>query len=120
MAKARSPADHQTVKLRAWSTILVASALAAGPLQAEQGSPRSGEVLARGTCAGCHAVDAFQAGSPMPEAPTFPELAKTPGMTEAALTVALTTPHAGMPMFRLSADQRADIIAYILGLKPGR
>jgi hypothetical protein len=38
-------------------------------------------------------------------------------MTPAALTVALTTPHAGMPMFMLSQDQRQDIIAYILGLK---
>jgi hypothetical protein len=38
-------------------------------------------------------------------------------MTNAALTVALTTPHAGMPMFRLTVDQRADIIAYILGLR---
>jgi mono/diheme cytochrome c family protein len=33
------------------------------------------------------------------------------------LTVALTTPHAGMPMFVLTADERANIIAYILSLK---
>jgi mono/diheme cytochrome c family protein len=38
-------------------------------------------------------------------------------MTAMALTVALTTPHAGMPMFILTADQRANVIAYILGLK---
>jgi hypothetical protein len=38
-------------------------------------------------------------------------------MTAAALTVALTTPHAGMPMFILTPDQRAGVIAYILGLK---
>ena len=38
-------------------------------------------------------------------------------MTSTALTVALTTPHAGMPMFRLTADQRESIIAYILSLK---
>jgi hypothetical protein len=38
-------------------------------------------------------------------------------MTAIALTVALTTPHAGMPMFMLTVDQRADIIAYILSLR---
>jgi len=38
-------------------------------------------------------------------------------MTVAALTVALTTPHAGMPMFMLTSEQREDIIAYILSLR---
>jgi mono/diheme cytochrome c family protein len=38
-------------------------------------------------------------------------------MTVAALTVALTTPHAGMPMFMLTAEQREDVIAYILSLR---
>jgi hypothetical protein len=38
-------------------------------------------------------------------------------MTAAALTVTLATPHAGMPMFVLTPDQRQDIVAYILNLK---
>jgi mono/diheme cytochrome c family protein len=33
------------------------------------------------------------------------------------LTVALTTPHAGMPMFMFTDDQRRDVIAYILSLR---
>jgi mono/diheme cytochrome c family protein len=37
-------------------------------------------------------------------------------MTHTALIVALTTPHAGMPMFLLTDKQRDDIIAYILSL----
>ena len=37
-------------------------------------------------------------------------------MTNAALLVALTTPHAGMPMFTFTKEQRDDIIAYILSL----
>ena len=41
-------------------------------------------------------------------------------MTTAALTVALMTPHAGMPMFVLTSEQRQDIIAYILSLKANR
>jgi hypothetical protein len=31
--------------------------------------------------------------------------------------VVLTTPHAGMPMFMLSGEDREDIIDYILSLK---
>lgn len=88
------------------------------PLRAQEtGDPRHGLALARQVCSECHAVQTQQLVSPNPRAPTFPQLAATPGMTEAALTVALTTPHFGMPMFRLSSEQRDDIIAYILGLK---
>ncbi len=70
-------------------------------------------------------MQALELKSPNPKAPGFPDIAKTPGMTRAALTVALTTPHAGMPMFRLSDQQRADVISYMLGLRgagpqPGR
>lgn len=94
--------------------------LIAAPLAAQQvGDPRQGLVLARQVCAECHAIQAQQLQSPHSRAPTFPQIAATPGMTTAALTVALTTPHAGMPMFRLSSEQREDIIAYILGLKQG-
>ncbi len=46
----------------------------------------------------------------------FTQLASAPGMTSAALLVALTTPHAGMPMLTLSAQEREGIIAYILSL----
>ena len=73
--------------------------------------------LARQVCAECHAIQPQQLKSPNPKSPTFPDIAATPGMTNTALSVALTTPHAGMPMFRLTTDQRADIIAYILSLK---
>lgn len=38
-------------------------------------------------------------------------------MTSTGLTIALTTPHAGMPMFRLTSEQRADITAYFLSLQ---
>jgi mono/diheme cytochrome c family protein len=88
---------------------------AAAVVQAQD--TQHGLTLARQVCAECHAVQPQELKSPNPKSPTFPELAATPGMTSAALTVALTTPHAGMPMFRLSAEQRADLIAYILSLK---
>ena len=84
-----------------------------------------GLVLARQICSECHAVLAQEFRSPDPKAPTFAALSSAPGMTATALTVSLTTPHAGMPMFRLDEAQRSDLIAYILGLKrqpgvPGR
>jgi mono/diheme cytochrome c family protein len=75
-----------------------------------------GLVLAQQVCSECHAILKDEVRSPNPRAPTFAELASTPGMTRAALSVALTTPHAGMPMFRFTPNQRADVIAYILSL----
>jgi len=99
------------------STLLLAAAIAL-PLQAQQaGDPRQGLSLARQVCYECHAIHPQQLMSPDHRAPTFPQLAATPGMTTAALTVALTTPHFGMPMFRLSSEQREDIIAYIVSLR---
>jgi mono/diheme cytochrome c family protein len=106
------------MKLPARSLILLLAALSALPLRAqESGDPRHGQALARQVCSDCHATQIEQLKSPNPRAPTFRELATMPGMTSAALTVALTTPHAGMPMFRLTSEQRADIIAYVLGLR---
>ena len=54
---------------------------------------------------------------PNGKSPAFVEIANTPGITATALLVALTTPHAGMPMFVLTPAQRAGVIAYILSLK---
>ncbi|MPZ30112.1 MAG: cytochrome C [Rhodospirillales bacterium] len=97
---------------------VLSTAVAALPLHAEEGATaQRGLRLARQVCSECHAIQAQQLQSPNARAPTFLALATTPGMTSTALTVALTTPHAGTPMFRLTIDQRESIIAYILGLK---
>ena len=92
---------------------------AAGSLAHAQGAgdPQGGLALAQRVCSECHAIRKGEVRSPNSRSPTFSELAGTSGMTSIALTVALTTPHAGMPMFKLTADQREDIIAYILGLR---
>ena len=81
------------------------------------GDPQRGAELARDVCTECHAVRERQLLSPNLRAPTFYEVANRPGMTAAALTVTLTTPHVGMPMFMFTPEQRQDIIGYILGLK---
>jgi mono/diheme cytochrome c family protein len=95
--------------------LLMLSAATAQAL--EIGNPENGLRLASDVCSQCHSVRKGQLFSPNSRSPTFHELATTPGMTVAALTVALTTPHAGMPMFILTPEQRQDIIAYILSLK---
>lgn len=82
-----------------------------------QGNLQAGLVVAQQVCSECHAIQKGQARSPNATSPTFVELANAPGMTTTALLVALTTPHAGMPMFILSTEQRENIIAHILSLK---
>ena len=62
--------------------------------------------VARNTCSECHATQKGQLLSPNLRAPTWVEIANTPGVTAAALLLMLTTPHAGMPMFLLSPEQR--------------
>ena len=96
--------------------LLFASAAATAQAQ----DPQEGAKWATNVCGECHAIARSQPRSPNGRAPTFVELANIPGMTAAALTVALTTPHAGMPMFVLTSEQRQDIIAYILSLKTSK
>jgi mono/diheme cytochrome c family protein len=98
------------------SAILV-TFLATASEALEIGDAEKGVALVRDTCSQCHAIRKGQLLSPNLRAPTFAELATTPGMTSGALTITLTTPHAGMPMFVLSPEQRQDIIAYILRQK---
>jgi mono/diheme cytochrome c family protein len=91
---------------------------AVSPAHAQAGGdPQEGLAVAQQVCSRCHVIGRGQVPSLNSRAPTFSELATAPGMTVAALTVALTTPHAGMPMFMFTADQRQDVIAYILGLR---
>ncbi len=108
-----------TPLVRPFLVLLAVAAMAAPGRAQEAGDAGRGLALSRQVCSECHAIQAQQLQSPDSRAPTFLKLATTPGMTSTALTVALTTPHVGMPMFRLTADQRTDIIAYILGLRQG-
>jgi mono/diheme cytochrome c family protein len=54
------------------------------------GEPREGLAVAQQVCSQCHAAVAGQDRSPNTQAPTFANLAATPGMTRTALLVALT------------------------------
>jgi mono/diheme cytochrome c family protein len=98
------------------SSMLLAMSACYGRAQ-EIGRPGQGLAVAERLCAQCHAIEKAQARSPNDAAPPFALIAAVPGMTSIALTVALTTSHRTMPNIMLKADERADIIAYILSLK---
>src|SRR3974390_1841311 len=76
-----------------------------------------GREIAQTICVECHVVARDQRVSPNSEAPPFPLIAATPGMTSIALTAALLTSHRLMPNIMLEPDERRDVIAYILSLK---
>jgi mono/diheme cytochrome c family protein len=98
------------------AVLLTLAAFDSGANAQAFGDPKAGLALAQQVCSECHATIAALDRSPNSKAPTFLELAATPGMTRTALMVALTTPHAGMPMFTLTNKERDDIIAYIVSL----
>ena len=68
-------------------------------------------------CASCHSVEATGAKSPNSSAPIWVDIANTPGMTAAALTVFLSTPHQKMPDLIIPPANMQDLVAYILTLK---
>ena len=81
------------------------------------GSIRQGHRLAQRLCAQCHLVDDVAGRSTNATAPTFATIAKTPGLTERALTAALQTSHRMMPNIVIKGADADDIVAYILSLK---
>jgi mono/diheme cytochrome c family protein len=109
--------DKLVKSVRCLVSFLVISVTVSDVCAQAFGDPQKGLAAAQQVCSDCHAIGSGQVHSPNLRAPAFRELARAPGMTTAALTVALTTAHAGMPMFALTSNQRQDIIAYILSLR---
>lgn len=90
-------------------------------LQAQDlGNKRAGLQIAREVCASCHAVEPGQDHSPHPQAPSFERIARVPGMTTAALTVALRTSHKTMPNIILEPKELRDVTTYITSLRERR
>ena len=101
-----------------WLGMVIALSFATGCAEAQEiGQKDGGLALARRLCAQCHAVQKDEAQSPNENAPRFQVVASVPGMTAIALSAALNTSHRSMPNIILEADERSDIIAYILSLK---
>ncbi len=92
--------------------------MVAGEALAQQvGNPVDGLSYANHSCAECHAVASGDMNSPASAAPSFQEIANTPGMSEVALISFFQTPHPSMPNLIVPADNARDLIAYILSLK---
>jgi mono/diheme cytochrome c family protein len=91
------------------------------PLYAQgAGNPRAGHRIAREVCASCHAVEAGEYHSPRPQAPSFERIARVPGMTTIALSVALRTSHKTMPNIILEPKELRDVTTYITSLRERR
>jgi mono/diheme cytochrome c family protein len=83
----------------------------------ELGDPQQGLQYARQNCAECHAVDAGDQLSPNPDAPSFEDVANTPGMNARALVVWLQSPHPTMPHFIIPTQDTDNIVSYITSLR---
>lgn len=84
---------------------------------ADASNVEKGLAIARVQCAECHLLGKEKGLSTNVMAPTFSEIANTPGMTAAALKVALSTPHEVMPNLVIKGEVADSLIAYILSLK---
>lgn len=80
--------------------------------QAQEGNAGRGERLVRSECVRCHAVEP-RAASPDPDAPNLASVARMPSATDLSLRVFLSSPHRNMPNLVLTAEEVADVIAYI-------
>jgi mono/diheme cytochrome c family protein len=103
--------------VQAFLSIVACAATAAAAQAADVGSAERGLAIARAQCAECHLLGPEKGQSPKLNAPPFAQIANSPGMTAAALRVALATPHATMPNLIIKDEAADSIIAYILSLK---
>lgn len=93
--------------------VLFLSAIASPALGQALGDPIAGERVAAANCSQCHGEVDAPGG-----APALATIANEPNATEDALSAFLVTPHATMPRIELSLEERRDLIAYILSLRP--
>jgi cytochrome c len=91
----------------------------AGSAFAQQGlaSRERGQGLAARLCINCHIIDRDTSGGMRTDVPSFPAIAKRPGVTAERLAGSIIIPHPAMPDASLTAGEIRDIVAYILSLK---
>ncbi len=100
------------------SFVAIGIAAAVQCAEARDLDPRHrGRILARQFCGECHAVQAPILSPGNFPAPSFVAIAATPGMTAIAMNSFLNTSHRTMPNIVLTADQRKEIVDYILSLR---
>ena len=92
-----------------------------GAFADENGDPARGRAYAQDHCAACHAVSGRPSDqSPNLDAPTFRQVANTPGFTRMALGAWLRSTHQQMPDFVVETGHIDDIYVYLETLRtPG-
>lgn len=84
---------------------------------AQVGSVEEGHKFAREICSECHLLGEEPGLSINANAPTFEDIANTPGMTETALRTSLQTWHKNMPNLIIRDEEADSLVAYVLSLK---
>jgi mono/diheme cytochrome c family protein len=104
----------QVLPIIACMALLYASSAAAQAF----GDAEAGYVVASEQCALCHAIAPEESSVlPVPDAPSFADVADTPGMTAMALFAWMTTSHPTMPDIVLPPEELRNVVAYILSLQ---
>lgn len=104
--------------MRNATRLVLAAAVLMAASPAWSQSVGNGEQLARAVCAPCHVVAPGVGGGGSGDGPPFAAVAAMTSTTGLALTAFLQTSHGKMPNITLSADDIANLAAYILSLKP--
>ncbi|MFY9641266.1 MAG: cytochrome C [Rhodomicrobium sp.] len=102
---------------RIFTLIAISAAAASCAASAQEaGDPAKGFAYAGKVCAECHAIREADEMSSNIEAPSFEDIANTPGVTGMSLAASLHSVHENMPNFVLAPDERDNVVAYILSL----
>lgn len=103
--------------VRAYLGAAALFAVTASASAQEVGDAAKGKKFAEEQCAQCHAVLREERVSPRFNIASFGRIANTPGMTAQALSIWMTTSHPTMPNLILEAEDRQNVVAYIVSLK---
>jgi mono/diheme cytochrome c family protein len=96
---------------------------AAGPdAPARAAAAARGLEVAENWCTECHRIRPEQQAVERSDiqAPTFMNVAARPQVDAGYLRRFMEVQHLPMTTYQLDSDERADVVAYILSLKPGR
>ena len=116
--------------MRIVASVAILMALAACTPQPQPAAPAGpsvegaakGLTIAEKWCADCHRVKPEQRAVARADmgAPPFMAIAARPEVNGAYLARFMEVQHLPMTTFRLYSDEKADVVAYVLSLKPGR
>ena len=99
------------------ASLAVVLSMKLAPAASSAADIAAGELLAEKWCAECHSTRPERLSRNL-AAPTFPELAAEPSITQYSLRAFLRSPHETMPQITFTREQMDDIVDYIMSLKP--